>query len=239
VIAPAADFRRTLLAAAAESVQSGALLTFGIRPTFPATGYGWIEVGRRLDDRLGVSVCEVVRFVEKPDRARAEAFLSGGRHRWNSGMFVWRTDAILSALSEHAADLAGVIRRASVARSLEAVYANLPTISVDVAVLEKAARVRVVMVDFAWSDVGSWAALSEILPADPNENRAGGGVRVVTEEAAGCIAWGREGELTVLFGVRDLVVVRSGKATLVCPRERSQEIRRIVERLQKDDPSFL
>jgi mannose-1-phosphate guanylyltransferase len=239
VIAPAADFRRTLLAAAEEARESRALLTFGIRPTSPSTGYGWIEAGPRLRVREGVPVCEVERFVEKPDRARAEAFLAGGHHLWNSGMFVWRTDVILDALREHAGDLMAKLSSAADAGAFAAAYASLPSVSVDVAVLEKAAGVRVLPVEFSWSDVGSWAALPGVLPSDGDGNCAAGGVRVLGEESSGCVVWGRAGELTALIGVRDLVVVRAGKATLVCPRERSQEVRRIVARLEKDGSSFL
>jgi mannose-1-phosphate guanylyltransferase len=112
-------------------------------------------------------------------------------------------------------------------------------VSIDVAVLEKTRSVRVVPVDFAWSDVGSWPALADVLTADPAGNLAAGGGRLIGEDASGCIAWSRRGELTVLLGVRDLVVVRAGKATLVCPRERSQEVRKIVARLENEDPSFL
>jgi mannose-1-phosphate guanylyltransferase len=236
-------FRRAMIAAAEEASESGALLTFGIRPTFPATGYGWIEVGARTSERRGCAVHEVARFVEKPDRARAESYLAGGRHLWNSGMFAWRTDAILGALGEHAPDLLAAIRSAirspSASQSMDAVYAGLPSVSIDVAVLEKAAGVRVLPVDFRWSDVGSWSALADVLESDDAGNRSGGGVRVLAEDASGCIAWGRGGELTVLFGVRDLVVVRAGKATLVCPRGRAEEVRRIVARLEKEGPSFL
>src|SRR5262249_43814248 len=113
------------------------------------------------------------------------------------------------------------------------IYPSLPSVSVDVTVLEKAARVRVIPVDFRWSDVGSWSALADVLESDAEGNRTGGGVRVLAEDASGCIAWGRTGELTVL------VVVRAGKATLVCPRGRAEEVRRIVARLEKEDPSFL
>ncbi|HEV8112809.1 MAG TPA: sugar phosphate nucleotidyltransferase [Planctomycetota bacterium] len=238
-IAPAADFRKALRAAAEEAEASGALLTFGIRPTFAATGYGWIEVGSPTGERRGESVSSVVRFVEKPDRPRAEAFLAGGRHLWNSGMFVWRTDAILRALREHAPALAEAFANARDAGALDRVYAGLPSVSIDVAVLERSKDVRVIPARFGWSDVGSWSALAEVLDADGNGNLAAGGVQVLAEEAQGCTAWGRKGELTVLFGVRDLVVVRAGKATLVCPRERSQELKKIVDRLAKDGPSFL
>lgn len=239
VLTPADAFRRAMLAAAEEARERGAILTFGIRPTFAATGYGWIELGPRASERKGSAVHEVARFVEKPDLTRAEAYLAGGRHLWNSGMFAWRTDAILGALAEHAPDLLAAIRSAIETGTVEAAYSRLPSVSIDVAVLEKAAGVRVVPVDFRWSDVGSWSALADVLESDAEGNRKGGGVRVLAEEASGCIAWGRPGELTVLFGVRDLVVVRAGKATLVCPRGRAEEVRRIVARLEKEDPSFL
>jgi mannose-1-phosphate guanylyltransferase len=239
VISPAADFRRALLAAADEAEASGSLVTFGIRPTFASTGYGWIEVGERLEDRKGIAVHGVVRFVEKPDRPRAETFLAGGRHAWNSGMFVWRTDAILAALREHARDVVEPILAAGAPDAVASAYPSLPSVSIDVAVLEKMRSVRVVSVGFAWSDVGAWSALGDVLPKDGDGNLSGGGGRVLAEDASGCIAWGRRGELTVLIGVRDLVIVRAGKATLVCPRERSQEIRKIVARLEKEDPSFL
>jgi mannose-1-phosphate guanylyltransferase len=238
-IADAASFRRALQVAAEDAQESGALLTFGIRPAYAATGYGWIEVGRELSSRRGGSVCEVAAFVEKPERARAEAFLADGRHRWNSGMFVWRTDAILRGLEEHAPDLLSAIRRGSESGSQAGAYAGLPSLSIDVAVLERARGVRVVPVEFAWSDVGSWSALAEVLTADASGNRAGGGLRLLAEDARGCTAWGRKGELTVLLGVRDLIVVRAGKVTFVCPSERSQEVRRIVARLEKEDPSVL
>ena len=238
VIAPAKEFRRTLLVAAEEAGQSGALMTFGIRPTSPATGYGWIEAGPVIAQKRGASVHRVERFVEKPDRARAEAYLASGRHLWNSGMFVWRTEAILRSIREHAGPLHERLRRAVDERTIESAYADLPSISIDVAVMEKAADVRVVPVDFTWSDVGSWNALPGTLPVDADGNCAAGGVRLVAEDATGCVAWGRAGELTALLGVRDLVVVHAGKVTLVCPRDRAEDVRRLVGRLDVDAPSF-
>ena len=239
VIAPATEFRRALAAATDDAASTSALVTFGIRPSFAATGYGWIEVGARIAERRGVPVHEVVRFVEKPEKARAESFLAGGRHAWNSGMFVWRTDAILAALREHAPEVVGPIAAADDASGVADAYPKLPSLSIDVAVLEKTRSVHVVPVDFSWSDVGSWPALADVVTSDACGNLVAGGGRLLVEDASGCIAWNRKGELTVLLGVRDLVVVRAGKATLVCPRDRSQDIREIVARLEKEDPSFL
>lgn len=238
VIAPAKDFRKALLVAAEEATESGSLLTFGIRPTSPATGYGWIEAGPVIAQRRGTAVHRVERFVEKPDRVRAEAFLASGHHLWNSGMFVWRTEAISRAMRKHAGALHERLRRALDERTLESAYADLPSISIDVAVLEKAADVRVVPVDFTWSDVGSWSALPGTLPVDEAKNCAAGGGILLAEESTGCVAWGKSGELTALLGVHDLVVVHAGKVTFVCPRARAEDVRRLVARLDRDAPSF-
>jgi len=238
VIAPAKEFRKTLLAAAEEASESGALLTFGIRPTSPATGYGWIEAGPAVAQRRGMPVLRVERFVEKPDRPRAEAFLASGHHLWNSGMFVWRTESILQSLREHAGQLHERLRRALDEGTIETAYADLPSISIDVAVLEKAGHVRVVPVDFTWSDVGSWNALPGSLPVDDAGNCAAGGALLLAEASTGCVAWGKKGELTALLGVHDLVVVHAGKVTLVCPRDRAEDVRRLVARLDRDAPSF-
>jgi mannose-1-phosphate guanylyltransferase len=184
-------------------------------------------------------VRRVERFVEKPDRARAEAFLASGRHLWNSGMFVWRTEAILRSMREHAGALHERLRRAMDDGTVGASYADLPSVSIDVAILEKASDVRVVPVDFTWSDVGSWSALPSALPVDDAGNCPAGSAALIAEGSTGCIVWGGKGELTALLGVRDLVVVHAGKVTLVCPRDRAEDVRNLVARLGREAPSFL
>lgn len=238
VIAPAKEFRKALVAAAEEAGESGALVTFGIRPTSPATGYGWIEAGPSVARRKGTEVRRVERFVEKPDRPLAETYLASGRHLWNSGMFVWRTDVILQAMREHAGALHERLRRAMDDGTIESAYADLPSISIDVAILERAANVRVVPVDFTWSDVGSWSALPSALSVDGAGNCPAGGAVLLAEGSTGCVAWGRKGELTALLGVHDLVVVHAGKVTLVCPRDRAEDVRHLVARLEREAPSF-
>jgi mannose-1-phosphate guanylyltransferase len=233
VIHPPAAFRSAVGAAVAEARASGALVTLGIRPTFAATGYGYVELGRALPARDGHAVHAVARFVEKPDLERARAFLAGGQHLWNGGIFVWRTDAIQAALREHLGDVARALAGPPRGAALETAYAGLQSISIDYGVLERARDVRTVPIDFTWSDVGSWAALPGVLPADAAGNVHAGGVELVAEDASGNVVYGEPGTLTALVGVEGLVVVRAGECVLVCPRERAEEVKRIVERLAR------
>jgi mannose-1-phosphate guanylyltransferase len=238
VISPAKDFRRALLAGADEAEASSALVTFGIRPTFPATGYGWIEVGDRLEDRRGVGVHAVVRFVEKPERDAR-----GSVPRRRTPRLELRDVRLAHRVDPRRPPRARARDRRTDRgrprpRRRRGGLSGLPSVSIDVAVLEKTRSVRVVTVDFTWSDVGAWSALADVLP---RTRRA-----IAPAAGSGCSGGGRG--LHRLGPPRradrphrrpDLVVVRAGKATLVCPRERSQEIRKIVARLEKEDPSFL
>jgi len=241
VIRPLEAFQRTLAAAAEEAAAEGTLVIFGVRPDHPATGYGYIEAGAVLGTRAGIPVHAVQRFVEKPERARAETFLAGGKHLWNSGMFVWSTAAIRAALERHAPEIPRGLARVHAGAALASVYPTLPSVAIDVAVLEKAANVRMLPIDYAWSDVGSWAALPELHARDASGNVPvlTGGARLVAEDAQGCLAYAEGEEVVALVGVRDLVVVRAGNATLVCPRERAQDVKKIVERLAREAPRFL
>ena len=242
VIRPAAGFRKTLAAAAEEAADSGALLTLGVQPSFASTGYGYIERGELLHTRPGAQICGVTRFVEKPDRERAEQFLHSGRFLWNAGIFVWSTPSILAALREHAAStLSGIeeIVRAGDNATLTRVWPGLPAVAIDVAVMEKARSVRVVPIEFEWSDVGSWTALPDVHPADAHAHVVAGGAELVAQDSSHCIAYGPKGEIIALLGVRDLVVVHSGKVTLVIPRERAQDVRWLVAELERRDPRHI
>jgi mannose-1-phosphate guanylyltransferase len=230
VVGSAADFRRSLRAAASEARREHRLVTLGIRPTFPATGYGYIELGEALALHEELAAHAVARFVEKPPLERAREFLASGRFRWNAGIFVWETGAILAAFERHAPEIVGPLRRCASPGELERVYARLPARSIDVAILERAERRSVLPVDFPWSDVGSWPSLAEVLPLDAQGNCVAGGAELAGEDARGCVAYA-DGGLVALVGVEDLIVVRSGDVTLVCPKDRAQEIRRLVERL--------
>jgi mannose-1-phosphate guanylyltransferase len=241
VIRPTEAFRRTLAAAARAAAAGDALMVFGVQPDHPATGYGYIEAGAEVAREDGIPVLEVVRFVEKPDRARAETFLASGRFLWNSGMFVWHTRAIRAAVAEHVPELARGLDSLESGAALAEVYPGLPSVAIDVAVLEKAGNVRMLPIDYSWNDVGSWAALPDVHAADAQGNWAvlGRGARIVAEDSTGCVTWVEGQEVVALVGVKDLVVVRAGDATLVCPRERAQDVKRIVERLKGEAREYL
>jgi mannose-1-phosphate guanylyltransferase len=239
VIAPAAEFRKLLRASFDEAAEGDALLTLGVQPTSPATGYGYIEAGEALPARGGFPVRRVARFVEKPDRARAETFLATGRFLWNAGIFVWSTRAILAAFEQHQPKMLAQLRAMRTDEDRTLRYREVESLPVDVAILERAANVRVMPIAFTWSDVGSWTALPEIGALDSQGNCVTGGARLLSEEALRCIVHGKPGELFALIGVEDLIVVRAGKSILVCPRERAQDVKKVVQRLQASDPAYL
>jgi mannose-1-phosphate guanylyltransferase len=227
------DALRAALRTAANAAEDGALVTLGITPTRPETGYGWLEVG----DPVSPGVHALARFVEKPDRARAEAFLAGGRHLWNGGMFVFRANAILDAIATHLPplheELLGFAMALAESDALEARrrrerYADLRAISIDYGVMEKVKGALVVPCDCGWSDVGSFAAAWELAKKDAEGNA---GVAVAVDARRNLAH--ASGKTVTLVGVDDLVVVDTPDAILVVPRERAQEVRAVVEALEK------
>ncbi len=239
VIRPREAFQRTLRAAAREANQSGALIVCGIQPTFPATGFGYVQVGEIVRQADGQPVYRVQRFVEKPDAARAQTFLAEGGYFWNAGIFVWHTDAILRAIEQWMPATHAALARVRKGTDIREAYRDLPPVSIDVGVLERAALVRMLPIDYFWSDVGSWNALPGVSPGDVGGNVKSGGVELIGEDSSGCVVHAEEGQVVALLGVQDLIVVHSGKATLVCARDRAQEVKRIVERLKIQAPDFL
>lgn len=236
VVSPAEDCRASLRAALLFAREDDALVVFGVPPSAPNTGYGWIERGDETA-RVGAHAFHAVaRFVEKPDLARARRFLRDGRHLWNSGMFAWSTQGFLAAARVHAPETARVFEgRGSIARA----WSKLPSLSIDHGVMEHAQGALVLPVAWSWNDAGSWPALAEIADGDAQGNIASGGALLLAEEARGNIVHASPGELVALLGVDDLVVVRSGRALLVCPRSRAQDVRRIVARLEREAPDQL
>jgi mannose-1-phosphate guanylyltransferase len=226
-VAEPGAFRRALAAAFAAAESQDRIVALGVVPRWAETGFGYLELGGEIAG--APDLVEVERFREKPDRTTAEAFVASGRHLWNAGIFVFRGATLLGALERHAPELAAGLARyaAEPARAAE-LYAALPAISIDYAVMEKAAGLAAVRLDCGWDDLGSWQALFEVLPAGEAGNRSHG--EVVAVDAQDNLLFADRG-LVAALGVSDLVIVRTGDAVLVARRDRAQDVRRIVERL--------
>lgn len=232
------DTYRKTLETALRAADDGALVTVGILPTRPETGYGYIEQGESMGD----GVRAVTRFVEKPDLARAEQFLASGHFVWNSGMFFFRADAVLAeferqlpALAARLAEYDAAAREGRESEVVRATYASLDSVSFDHGIMEHAERIAVVSGSFGWSDLGSWTTAYELAEKDAAENavRADG----VLVDTSGCYVSAPAGKLVALVGVHDLVVVDTGDALLIMPRERAQDVRSVVDALKsRRDP---
>ena len=210
-----------------------ALVTFGIAPTWPHTGLGYIHRGRAI----APGVYEVRRFREKPALDLAREYVASGEYLWNSGMFVWRASAFLAELARHVPESHEKLRRMADAPGdrealMRELYPTLPKISVDFAILEKAARVIVVELPCEWLDVGSWTALARVLTADDDGNVRAGGAAHRTLDAAGNILVAEGDHLIAAIGVRDLVIVQGPRATLVCRKEDAERIKDLVAGMQ-------
>ncbi|HUU61681.1 MAG TPA: mannose-1-phosphate guanylyltransferase/mannose-6-phosphate isomerase [Acidimicrobiia bacterium] len=239
VVADEEAFARAVSVAVPQA-EKGRLVTFGIVPTFPATGYGYIQTG----DRLTPSVRTVRRFVEKPRRSTAARYLRTGGYLWNSGMFVFSTIALLEELERYAPTVLAACQQA-VARAEdrnglilldEESFAASPAISIDYAVMEKTTRAAVVPLDAGWSDVGDWAALWDLADHDAEGNTIGGDVIAIGVRDSLLRSTGR---LLGVVGVEDLVVVEAADAVLVAARDRAQDVKALVERLQQEGrPEF-
>jgi mannose-1-phosphate guanylyltransferase len=222
--------------AAAE--KADVIVTIGLAPTRPETGFGYLELGEARPD-LGPDLRSVARFVEKPDLATATAYVAGGRHRWNGGMFFVRAARLLAELERSMpttaaglATIAAALRQggaAAAARATAVVYPDLPAISIDHGVMEHARDVVAVSADLGWSDVGSWAAVAALTPADARGNAVIGDAVIV--DGSGNLVVTDPGTVTALVGVSGLAVVRAGDAVLVLPVERAQDVRAAVDAL--------
>jgi mannose-1-phosphate guanylyltransferase / mannose-6-phosphate isomerase len=234
VIADTAALRRSF-AAAAVAACAGRVVTFGMRPTAPETGYGYIEIGAALDDAPGVFA--VARFVEKPDTATANRLATDRRHLWNSGMFVFTARTLLDEMATHAPDVLHAVRLAVAERHEDLDFIRLgveafsasPSISLDYAVAERTTHAAVVPADIGWSDVGSWGALWELGHKDADGNVAAGDV--LLEGARNCYVRS-DGMLAAVVGLDDAVVVVTEDAVLAMHRDHAQDVKKVVDRLK-------
>jgi mannose-1-phosphate guanylyltransferase len=228
-----ADLRAAFAAAAGASV----MVTIGIQPDEPSTGFGYIQRAKRWKAFAGRSFYQVRRFVEKPSSKVAQGYLDSGDYLWNAGMFVWSVPVMLTAFEQHAPELRtaldkimrGLARGRALAPLLKGIYPTLPKISVDYALLEKAGNVVVLPASFDWDDVGSWPAVARHQAKDVLGNVVRG--RAIIEQGRNNIAVGEDGHLLAIVGADDLIVVHTTDATLVCPRHRAQDIKQLLKRI--------
>ncbi len=236
-------FREIVTAAFDVACEPGRMVVLGIPPTRPDTGFGYIERTGEPIDSKGFAVFAVRRFTEKPELKLAQEYVASGKYHWNAGMFFWRVSTFLENLKSflpktHAAleKLAGFIGTRSYERNLRAIYRKLENISVDYAVLEPATRVDgsprvfVIPAEVGWSDIGSWTAVYQLLAKKTGENVLAG--QGYTLDAEGNFLWSPS-KFVAAIGVRDLVVVETPDALLICPRDRAQDVGKIVKWLEE------
>jgi mannose-1-phosphate guanylyltransferase/mannose-6-phosphate isomerase len=211
--------------------RKGYLVTFGIRPTRPETGYGYIQAGAALEPGGWALHCS--RFVEKPPQESARAMLAAGGFYWNSGMFMFRRDVLLASFAQYLPELYQGLMQLREGAQAQEVYPGLPSISLDHGLLERAQKVAVVPVEMGWSDVGTWGALPDLFPRDEGGNVILG--RSLDLDSRDCVIYAQD-RLVATLGLKDLIVVDTPDATLVCHRERVQEVRDLVAALSQRYP---
>jgi mannose-1-phosphate guanylyltransferase len=211
---------------------SQAIVTVGIRPVRPETGYGYLQTGAKIAG--SAEVCQVARFVEKPDLQTARAYLASGEYLWNSGMFFFSAGRFLAEARQHLPELSALLDQMCASPDPNALaqerYPRVPAISIDYGIMEKTQGMRVVPGAFGWSDVGSWAALTEIRPADADGNVISGDA--IVKASKGSVVMAEPGApLLGVVGVEGIVVVATRDAVLVVPKDRAQEVRSVVDEL--------
>ena len=218
------------------AVDMKGLVTFGVVPTRPATGYGYIQFHDRTNPEEPIYA--VKAFAEKPDYETAQLFLKSGDFLWNSGMFVWQVDSILKSYQEFLPEIwdsldniKGAIGKPIWDSVLTVEWATLRSISIDYGVMEKAKNVYVVKVDFSWNDVGSWDAVHEMREKDNNQNVSKGDV--IFQEAENNLVYA-EGKTVAMIGVDDLVVIDTEDALLIIPRGQSERVKDVVDAFEKE-----
>ncbi|MGE5222334.1 MAG: mannose-1-phosphate guanylyltransferase [Omnitrophica WOR_2 bacterium] len=240
------NFRHTL-EVARKVAEEGYLVTLGISPTFPSTGYGYIQRGELLKSYDGLDVFKVERFKEKPSDTQAKMMLLGGDHAWNSGMFVWKVDRILEEMGRLMPEMYGHLMEISQVWDtperqavIQEVWPKLKVETIDYGIMEKAKQVAVIPAsDLRWSDVGSWDSLFEVLTTDDNGNIVMGGHHIGLDTRNSLVYLNEEHRLIVTIGVSDLVLVDTGDVLLVCPKDQAQRVRQVVSYLKETNRNYI
>lgn len=234
-----ACFQR-VVRAGLDAARLGYLVTLGITPTFASTGYGYIQYGELLGTFQDEQVFLGLKFTEKPAQAVADRFIAAGDYAWNSGMFIWTVERILSeiersmpALSAQLAEIGRAWPTAQRQAVIERIWPAIHPETIDFGIMERAGRVAVVpAVDLQWNDVGSWDSLFDVLEADEQGNILVGGDHIAIDSHNTLVISNHAGRLVATIGVSDLIVIDAGNALLICPRDQAQQVRQVVERLR-------
>lgn len=238
---------RHLLQAAYQVSQEDYLVTLGIEPSFPATGYGYIQRGEKIGQYSGVEVYCAKKFKEKPNQENAVKFLMSGDHAWNSGMFIWKVDRVLDEFMRQMPDLyrrlEAIASDWGTPRQMETLQAHWPQIkseTIDYGVMEGALNVAVIPgAGLGWSDVGSWDSLFDVLEGDEHGNIVIGGTHVALDTKKSLVYVNQEHRLIVTIGVKDLILVDTGDVLLVCRSDQAQQVRQVVEQLKASGQEYL
>ncbi|MDF9828055.1 mannose-1-phosphate guanylyltransferase [Ereboglobus sp. PH5-10] len=239
VIPDAKVYLRDLRAAFAAAEAEPVLVTIGIKPTIPETGYGYIQLGKDWKKFGGAKFSRVKQFKEKPPLKTARRYVASGDYAWNAGMFVWSVPVVETAFEKHAPDYFSAMKpvrdalakRKPIGAALKKVYSKIEKLSVDYALLEKADNVVVLPAAFSWDDVGSWSAVQAHCKLDADGNALRGPALV--EQGRGNIVFSESGHLTALLGADDMIVVHTKDATLIAPKSKAQEVKKLATRIGK------
>lgn len=233
-------FRRTLAAASKAASEDNSIVTLGINPTFPATGFGYIERGLCMKTVDEIDIYDLVRFVEKPNQPDAEAYVKSGHYSWNSGMFIWQVSRVMDEFRQHIPEMYDKLERIAASLGSEQYHSvladlwqTIPNVSVDYALMEHISEnVCVIPVDMGWNDIGNFEALYDILSHEEGSNVAVGPSPLLID-TNGTIIYSKR--LVATLGVEDLIIVDTDDVLMIAKRDRAQEIKQLVEHLEESE----
>lgn len=235
-------FRQALLAAEA-AAKEGYLVTLGITPDKPETGYGYIKRGAEIGTYNEHDVYQIDQFLEKPDLATAEEFAGSDEYYWNSGIFIWQISTLMDAYSEYLPDLRQQLDQIKSAitagKPFESIWEKITPESIDVGVMEQAQKTAVIPVDFGWNDVGSWAAIYDVSEANENGNAVRGDVDHVAIDTTNSLIQSETDRFIAVVGLDDVIIVDTGDALLVCAKDKAQDVKQVVNWLEENNRTDL
>lgn len=228
------EFENIITKAMTFAEEEEAIVTLGIKPDYPSTGYGYIQQGDKITEKDNIPIYRVTRFTEKPDRDTAEKFIATGRYSWNSGMFIFRCEVVLKELEKYASNILQPLQEKG-----KTAYSSLEKISIDYALMEKTNLAYIIPADFDWDDLGDWNALERLLKGEDSNVVIGNHINYETTNSI--IYNNQPEEVIMTIGLEDIVIVREGNATLVAHKDKTQEIKKALKILQqkKDSENFL